>query len=236
GLWNACRDVLLFWIERGVRTFRVDNPHTKPFAFWEWLMAEIQRAHPDVILFSEAFTRPKRMKHLAKLGFTMSYTYFTWKNDAWELREYFEELTRTPMVEYFRGNLFTNTPDILTDYLVGGGRPAFRIRLLLAATLLPLYGIYSGFELIENVPLRPGSEEYLDSEKYQIKPRNWDADGNLNAEIQLLNRIRREHVALQRSANLTFHTSENPTVLFYRKASSEAAVQWMGSRAHVVPL
>jgi starch synthase (maltosyl-transferring) len=235
GLWNACRDVVRFWIEHGVTTFRVDNPHTKPFAFWEWMIADIKRRHPETIFFSEAFTRPNKMKYLAKLGFTMSYTYFTWKNDWWDLRQYFEELTDAPIVEYFRGNLFTNTPDILTEYLVDGGRPAFRIRLLLATTLLPLYGIYSGFELIENVPVRPGSEEYLDSEKYQIKPRDWNAPGNLNDEIALLNRIRRENVALQRYANLTFHTSDNPTILFYRKAPSEPRVQWTNVRGHPVP-
>ena len=156
--------MLSFWIEHGVKIFRVDNPHTKPLAFWQWIIRDIQGAHPDVIFFAEAFTRPKRMKSLAKLGFTMSYTYFTWKNSALELREYLEELTHSPVVEYFRGNLFANTPDILNEYLVKGGRPAFRVRLLLAGTLLPSYGIYSGFELCENVPVREGSEEYLDSE------------------------------------------------------------------------
>ena len=171
-MWNACRDVVAFWIGHGVTTFRVDNPHTKPFAFWEWMIQDIQREHPDTVFFSEAFTRPKRMKELARIGFTMSYTYFTWKNSPSELREYFEELTQTEAVEYFRGNLFANTPDILNAYLVTGGRPAFRIRLLLAATLLPLYGIYSGFELCENAPAAPGSEEYQDSEKYQLRPRN----------------------------------------------------------------
>jgi starch synthase (maltosyl-transferring) len=236
-LWNACRDIFLYWIARGVKTFRVDNPHTKPLAFWEWVIAEVQREHPDVIFFAEAFTRPKRMKSLGKLGFTMSYTYFTWKNTAWELRDYLEELTDSPMVEYFRGNLFANTPDILNEYLVHGGPAAFRIRLLLAATLLPLYGLYSGYELYENVPLRPGSEEYLDSEKYQIKPRDWEAEGNLNPMIELLNRIRRENVALQQYENLSFHTSENPHVLFYRKAARVRPREWAGGRAsyHTVP-
>jgi starch synthase (maltosyl-transferring) len=235
GLWTACRDVVTFWIDHGVKTFRVDNPHTKPFAFWEWMIQDVQRRHPDVIFFAEAFTRPKRMKHLAKLGFDMSYTYFTWKNDWWDLRAYMDELTRSPMVEYFRGNLFVNTPDILTEYLVDGGRPAFRIRLLLAATLSPLYGIYSGFELVENVPVRAGSEEYLDSEKYQIKPRDWDAPGNLNDDIRLLNHIRREHVALQRYANLSFQTSDNPSILFYRKAPAESRVQWTSRSGELVP-
>lgn len=221
-LWDACRDVVRFWISKGVRTFRVDNPHTKPLAFWEWLIDDIQRDDPNVIFFAEAFTRPKRMKSLAKLGFTMSYTYFTWKNAHWELRPYVEELTQTPMVEYFRGNFFVNTPDILTEYLVHGGRPAFRVRLLLAATMMPLYGMYSGFELVENVPLRAGSEEYLDSEKYELKARDFSAPGNLDADIRRLNEIRREHRALQVVPNLTFHLSENPEVLFFRKAGTDA--------------
>lgn len=235
GLWDACRDVVAFWVEHGVKTFRVDNPHTKPFAFWEWMIADIQREHPDVIFFSEAFTRPKRMKELARIGFTMSYTYFTWKNGPWDLREYLEELTQTDAVEYFRGNFFANTPDILNAYLVNGGRPAFRIRLLLAATLLPLYGIYSGFELCENVPAAPGSEEYLDSEKYQLRPRNFDAPGNINADIVRINRLRQEQQALQRYANLTFHTSENPNILFYRKSARDAAVQWIGGLPQPIP-
>ena len=230
-LWNACRDIFLYWIARGVKTFRVDNPHTKPLAFWEWVIGEVQREHPEVIFFAEAFTRPKRMKSLGKLGFTMSYTYFTWKNTAWELRDYLEELTDSPMVEYFRGNLFANTPDILNEYLVHGGPAAFRIRLLLASTLLPLYGLYSGYELYENVPLRAGSEEYLDSEKYQIKPRDWEAQGNLNPMIELVNRIRRENGALQQYDNLSFHASENPHVLFYRKAARVRPREWTGGRA-----
>jgi starch synthase (maltosyl-transferring) len=235
GLWRACRDVLLFWIEHGVKTFRVDNPHTKPSAFWEWMIRDIQGAHPDVIFFAEAFTRPKRMKSLAKLGFTMSYTYFTWKNSALELREYLEELTQSPVVEYFRGNLFANTPDILNEYLVKGGRPAFRVRLLLAGTLLPSYGIYSGFELCENVPVREGSEEYLDSEKYQIRPRDYCAPGNINADIRRLNTVRREQRALQQYGNLSFHTSENPTILFYRKAARPPVVQWPGQEPVAIP-
>jgi starch synthase (maltosyl-transferring) len=218
-LWAACRDIVLFWIERGVKTFRVDNPHTKPFAFWEWMIADVQSSHPDVIFLSEAFTRPKRMKSLAKLGFTESYTYFTWRNTAAELREYLTELTQTEMAEYFRGNLFVNTPDILHEYLQKGGRPAFLVRLLLAATLSPLYGMYSGFELCENQPLRPGSEEYLNSEKYEIRVRDWHAPGNLNREIAAVNRLRRENPALQLYTNLTFHDSENEQILFYRKSA-----------------
>ncbi|HEY0994985.1 MAG TPA: alpha-1,4-glucan--maltose-1-phosphate maltosyltransferase, partial [Gemmatimonadaceae bacterium] len=218
-LWEACRDVLLFWIGHGVTTFRVDNPHTKAFAFWEWCIREVQARHPEAIFFAEAFTRPKKMYGLAKLGFTMSYTHFTWKNAWWELRPYLEELSTPPLAEYFRGNLFANTPDILNEYLVHGGRPAFRARLLLAGTLLPLYGIYSGFELAENVPVKPGSEEYLDSEKYQLKWRDYDAPGHLNDEVRRLNALRRDEPALQLTRNLTFHPSENPEVLFYHKAA-----------------
>jgi starch synthase (maltosyl-transferring) len=216
-LWAACRDILLFWIERGVRTFRVDNPHTKPFAFWAWMIAEIQRDHPDTVFLSEAFTRPARMQGLAKIGFTQSYTYFTWRNTPWEVREYLTELTQSEPAEYFRPNFFVNTPDILHEYLQTGGRPAFRVRLVLAATLSPLYGMYSGFELCDNMPARRGSEEYLNSEKYEIRTRDWNAPGNLNDEIARINRIRREHPALQRLTNVTFYESENPEILFYGK-------------------
>jgi starch synthase (maltosyl-transferring) len=219
GLWDACRDVFLFWIDHGVHTFRVDNPHTKPFAFWAWVIGEVKRAHPEVVFLAEAFTRPKRMKALAKLGFSQSYTYFTWRNTAAELTEYLTELAHTDMAEYFRPNFFTNTPDILHEYLQTGGRPAFRVRLLLAATLSPLYGIYSGFELCEATPLRPGSEEYLDSEKYQVRVRDWNAPGNLNDDLTLLNAIRRREPALQQLRNLAFHPSENPAILFYHKAA-----------------
>ncbi|GIW52721.1 MAG: alpha-1,4-glucan:maltose-1-phosphate maltosyltransferase [Gemmatimonadales bacterium] len=216
-LWRACKEILEFWIARGVKIFRVDNPHTKPFAFWEWLIGEMRREHPEVIFLSEAFTRPARMKALAKLGFHQSYTYFTWRNTAPELREYLTELTRTDMVEYFRPNFFTNTPDILHAYLQQGGRPAFRVRLVLAATLSPVYGIYSGFELCENTPFAPGSEEYLNSEKYEIKVRDWNAPGNIKEDIAIVNRIRREHRALQRLDNLTFCHSENDQILCYHK-------------------
>jgi starch synthase (maltosyl-transferring) len=211
--------VLLFWVGRGVRIFRVDNPHTKPLAFWHWVIREVKERHPDVLFLSEAFTLPKRMRGLAKLGFTQSYTYFTWRNNAPELREYLTELTQSEMAEYYRPNFFANTPDILPEYLQKGGRPAFRIRLLLAATLSPLYGIYSGFELYENTPLRPGSEEYLNSEKYEIRVRDWNAAGNLNDDIRAINRIRKQNRALQLLSNLSFHTSENDQILFYRKAA-----------------
>ncbi|HEU5184640.1 MAG TPA: alpha-1,4-glucan--maltose-1-phosphate maltosyltransferase [Gemmatimonadaceae bacterium] len=217
-LWNACLEIFRFWMARGVRTFRVDNPHTKPFAFWEWVIADIKKTDPDVVFLSEAFTRPKRLLYLAKLGFTQSYTYFTWKNTTWEIRDWMREFSAPDVLEYYRGNLFANTPDILHEYLQRGGRPAFRIRLILAATLSPLYGIYSGFELAENVPVRVGSEEYLNSEKYELRPRDFTKAGNLDADIRRINRIRRENPALQRADNLTFHTSENDQVLFYRKS------------------
>ncbi len=220
-MWQACRDVFLFWIERGVRIFRVDNPHTKPFAFWEWVIEEIHRDYPDVIFLSEAFTRPKRMKGLAKLGFTQSYTYFTWRNTVSELRAYLTELAHTEMAEYFRPNFFANTPDILNEYLQKGGRPAFRARLLLAATLSPSYGIYSGFELCENTPREPGSEEYLNSEKYEIKNRDWNAPQNINDDIAVINRVRRENPALQHLANVQFCKSDNDQVLCYWKSHTE---------------
>ena len=217
-LWNACLEIFRFWMARGVRTFRVDNPHTKPFVFWEWVIAEIKRTDPDIVFLSEAFTRPKKLLYLAKLGFTQSYGYFTWKNTSYEIRDWITEFSDPEILEYHRGNLFANTPDILHEYLQQGGRPAFRIRLLLAATLSPLYGIYSGFELGENVPVRAGSEEYMNSEKYEIRPRDFTAPGNLDADIRRINRIRQENPALQRSDNLTFHRSENDQILFYRKS------------------
>jgi starch synthase (maltosyl-transferring) len=218
-LWDACRDIFLHWIAQGVRTFRVDNPHTKPYAFWEWVIGEVQREHPDTVFLAEAFTRPKRMQTLARLGFTQSYTYFTWRNGADELTEYLTELTRPEMADFFRGNFFANTPDILHEYLQHGGPPAFRIRLFLAGTLSPLYGIYSGFELAENVPVRAGSEEYLDSEKYQIRVRDWTAPGNLDDDIARLNQARRSEPALQRLTNLSFHPSGHPEVLCYVKSA-----------------
>jgi starch synthase (maltosyl-transferring) len=222
-LWAACRDVLFFWIARGVRTFRVDNPHTKPFAFWEWIIAQVKSVRPDVVFLAEAFTRPKPLMYLAKLGFSQSYTYFTWKNTVAELRGWMTEFSQPDVLEYYRGNLFANTPDILHEYLQTGGRPAFRVRLLLAATLSPLYGIYSGFELAEGVAVAPGSEEYLDSEKYQIRHRDYDAAGNLNDDVRTLNAIRRAEGALQRPDNLTFHECDNDRILFFRKAGTRGA-------------
>jgi starch synthase (maltosyl-transferring) len=224
GLWQALRDVFLFWVGHGVTIFRVDNPHTKAFRFWEWCIAEIKRDHPETIFLSEAFTRPKVMQHLAKAGFTQSYTYFTWRNSAAELREYLTELTQTEVREYLRPNFFTNTPDILNEYLVHGGRPAFEVRLVLAATLAASYGIYSGFELSENVPVRPGSEEYLDSEKYQIKIRDWNQPGNLKELIARVNEIRREHPALQQNDTLRFHATDNDALLWYSKSLGDDRV------------
>jgi len=221
-LWNELRDVLLFWAERGVRIFRVDNPHTKPVAFWEFAIAEVQAKFPDVIFLSEAFTRPKMMRSLAKAGFTQGYTYFTWRNSRPEIETYFNELTGSEMHEYFRPNLFPNTPDILPFYLQEGGRPAFMIRAVLAATLSGVYGIYSGFELCENAAL-PGREEYLNSEKYQFKGRDWNAPGNIKPLITRLNAIRSENPALQQTNHLTFCGSDNSSILFYLKKSSDGA-------------
>jgi starch synthase (maltosyl-transferring) len=217
GLWEAARDALFYWIENGVTTFRVDNPHTKPLAFWEWCISEVQAKHPEVIFLSESFTRPNRMKGLAKLGFTQSYTYFTWKNTKSELVEYLTELTQSEMHEYYRPNFFANTPDILHEYLQHGGRPAFRIRLLLAATLAPVYGIYSGFELCENVAVRPGSEEYLDSEKYEIRVRDANAEGNIKRDVSRLNAIRGTEPALSVLTNLEFAHTDSGEILAYIK-------------------
>ena len=217
-LWDELKNVFLFWIGHGVTIFRVDNPHTKSFRFWEWCIAEIKKDHPEAVFLAEAFTRPKVMRYLAKAGYTQSYTYFTWRNTAAELREYLTELTRTELQEFMRPNFFANTPDILHEYLQHGGRPAFEVRLVLAATLTASYGIYSGYELCENVPVRPGSEEYLDSEKYQIKVRDYDQPGNLKGLITRVNQVRRQHPALQRNDTLAFHLSDNPALLWYSKS------------------
>ncbi|MBI2491760.1 MAG: alpha-1,4-glucan--maltose-1-phosphate maltosyltransferase [Candidatus Rokubacteria bacterium] len=218
-LWEEMRCILEFWVGHGVRAFRVDNPHTKPVGFWAWLIRTIQDAHPDVIFLAEAFTRPKMMKALAKAGFTQSYTYFTWRNEKQELEDYLREITSPPVSDYFRGHLWPNTPDILHETLQKGGRPAFQLRVALAATLSPLYGIYSGYELCENVPREPGSEEYLDSEKYELKRRDFTAPGNLVDYLTRLNRIRREHPALQRSDTLRFHRADHPQILWYGKTT-----------------
>jgi len=218
-LWEEVRSVVLFWIERGVRIFRVDNPHTKPIPFWAWLIAEVQAVHQDVIFLAEAFTRPKVMGALAKVGLTQSYTYFTWRNFKGELIEYFTELIETEMAEYFRGNLFTNTPDILPPILQQGGRPAFLMRVALAATLSSVYGIYSGYELCENTAI-PDTEEYLDSEKYEIRVRDWQSPGNIKAYVSRLNRIRRENPALQEYRNLRFYQADDDNILFYGKMAA----------------
>jgi starch synthase (maltosyl-transferring) len=220
-LWGALRDIFRFWIGHGVRIFRVDNPHTKPFRFWKWVIADIRRDYPDAIFLSEAFTLPKVMRYLAKAGFTQSYTYFTWRNSAHELREYLLELTKTELQEYMRPNFFANTPDILHEYLQTGGRAAFEVRLVLAAMLAASYGIYSGFELCENVPVKHGSEEYLDSEKYQIKPREWNRADSLRELIARINHIRRDHAALQQNATLTFYNTDNPYFLWFSKSVPE---------------
>lgn len=221
-LWEELRAVVYFWIEQGVRIFRVDNPHTKPFRFWEWLIDSVKRDYPDVIFLSEAFTRPKVMYYLAKLGFTQSYTYFAWRNTRAELTEYFTELTQTPVREYFRPNLWPNTPDILTEPLQVGGRPAFMARLLLAATLGASYGIYGpAFELGEHVPLEPGSEEYHHSEKYEIKAWDVDRPDSLRDFIARVNRIRRENPALQSDHSLRFHPVDNPQLIAYTKATRD---------------
>lgn len=218
--WEEWKSVFLFWIEQGVKTFRVDNPHTKPVQFWEWCIREIQREHPDVIFLSEAFTRPKMMRVLAKAGFTQSYTYFTWRNFKGELIDYLTELTQGPMREYYRGNFFANTPDILPEFLQRGGRPAFMIRAVLAATLSSLYGIYSGFELCENTPV-PGKEEYLNSEKYELKAWDWERPGHIRDLITRLNHLRRENPALQEYDNLRFHPADSEHVLFYSKMTPD---------------
>ena len=217
-LWNALRDVVLFWVDQGVKIFRVDNPHTKPFRFWEWMIREVQLQHPDVIFLAEAFTRPKLMKGLAKLGFTQSYTYFTWRTEKWELEQYLAELTRYPERDFYRANFFVNTPDILPYHLQGGETWMFKSRVALAATLSSTYGIYNGFELLEHEPI-PGREEYLDSEKYQIKVRDWDKPGNIKPYISDLNRIRRANPALQQTSNLRFIGIEDGNVTAFAKES-----------------
>jgi starch synthase (maltosyl-transferring) len=222
-LWNALRDIVRYWVERGVRAFRVDNPHTKPVAFWEWLSAELRSDEPDVILLSEAFTRPAMMTTLGKVGFSQSYTYFTWKNTRWELADFIRELVG--WADYYRPNFFVNTPDILHEYLQLGGRPAFEARLVLAATLSPSYGIYSGYESLENVPVRAGSEEYLDSEKYELKKRR--LDGPLLPLVQRLNEVRRANPALQRFENVEILETESEYLFAFAK-------RWEGNTVLVV--
>jgi starch synthase (maltosyl-transferring) len=225
GLWDELYSVFEFWIERGVRVFRVDNPHTKSFAFWEWCLGTLESKYPDVIFLAEAFARPRLMYGLAKRGFTQSYTYFTWRNTKSELQSYLEEITRPPISDFFRPNFWPNTPDILHKTLQEGGRPAFMHRVILAATLAANYGIYGpAYELVENASARPPagkdeSEEYLDSEKYQIRQRDRNAPGSLVPLITALNRIRRENGALQSNASLHFHSIDNPKLVCYSKST-----------------
>lgn len=220
-LWNELRDVVLFWISHSVRIFRVDNPHTKTFRFWEWLIASVREQHPDAVFLSEAFTRPNVLQHLAKIGFSQSYTYFTWRNTKQELTEYMTELTKTDVREYLRPNFFANTPDILHEYLQFGGRPAFQIRLVLAATLAASYGIYGPpFELCEGRAV-PGTEEYLDSEKYQLRYWNLEDPAGIQGLVTRLNQIRRENPALQFDRNLLFHPTDNQQLLCYSKSTDD---------------
>ncbi|MGH7777156.1 MAG: alpha-1,4-glucan--maltose-1-phosphate maltosyltransferase [Candidatus Dormibacterales bacterium] len=224
GLWRELRGVVEHWLEQGVRVFRVDNPHTKPFAFWEWLIASVKERHPEVLFLSEAFTRPRLMARLAKAGFSQSYTYFAWRTSRAELQRYMEELTRSEVAHYLRPSLWPNTPDILTQELQQGGRAAFLSRLVLAATLAASYGIYGpAFELVENRALVPGREEYLDSEKYQL--RHWDLDdeGSLRHLIARLNAIRRANPALQEDTSLTFHGAGNDRLIAYSKRSRDGS-------------
>ena len=225
-LWDELLRVVRFWIGQGVRIFRVDNPHTKPFAFWEWLIDAVKRDHPETIFLAEAFTRPNVLYRLAKLGFAQSYNYFPWRNTKPELTQYLTELTRTEVREFFGPNLWPNTPDILTEYLQFGGRPAFEARLILAATLGPSYGIYGPpFELCVDRPLAAGKEEYLDSEKYEI--RHWDLDrpGSLAGLIATVNRIRRENPAFRANHDLRFHQVDNEQLIAYSKSTADLANQ-----------
>jgi starch synthase (maltosyl-transferring) len=224
GLWEESKSVVLFWIDQGIRIFRVDNPHTKPFAFWEWLISEVKSDYPEVIFLAEAFTRPKIMYQLAKLGFSQSYTYFTWRNAKWELTEYFTELTQTDVREFFRFSLWPNTPDILSDYLRDGGRPAFMTRLVLAATLGANYGIYGpAYELCEHRRKDRESEEYLDSEKYELKQWDIKSPSSLKDFIARVNRIRRQNPALHNDLSLRFHSVDNDQLICYSKRTENLA-------------
>ncbi|TMB66362.1 MAG: alpha-1,4-glucan--maltose-1-phosphate maltosyltransferase [Deltaproteobacteria bacterium] len=221
-LWDELKSIIVFWCEQGVRIFRVDNPHTKAFPFWEWVIAEVKKDYPEALFLAEAFTRPKVMYRLAKLGFSQSYTYFAWRNTKWELTQYFTELTQTEIADFFRASLWPNTPDILTEYLQFGGRPAFMTRLVLAATLGANYGIYGpAFELCENVPRDPGSEEYLNSEKYELKHWDLERKDSLKEFIALVNRIRRENRALQSDRSLRFHPVDNPEIICFSKQTED---------------
>ncbi|TJZ90375.1 DUF3416 domain-containing protein [Paracoccus gahaiensis] len=219
-LWIALRDIVLFWVDKGVRIFRVDNPHTKPFPFWEWMIAEVRAKDPGVIFLAEAFTRPKVMARLAKVGFSQSYSYFTWRNTKDELTEYLTELTATDVRHVMRPNFFVTTPDINPRFLHASGRPGFRTRLVLAATLGGNYGLYNGYEICEAAAV-PGKEEFLDSEKYQIRVWDMDQPGNIQDDIRLMNRLRHEHPALQQFENLTFFEADSDHVLAYGKQAGD---------------
>ncbi|MCO8307633.1 alpha-1,4-glucan--maltose-1-phosphate maltosyltransferase [Streptomyces sp. RKCA744] len=227
GLVRETERVLRFWMAHGVRIFRVDNPHTKPVVFWEKVLGDIHRTDPDVLFLAEAFTRPAMLNTLGTIGFHQSYTYFTWRNTKQELTDYLTELSGDAAA-WMRPNFFVNTPDILHAYLQDGGRPAFAVRAVLAATLSPSWGVYAGYELCENVPVRPGSEEYLDSEKYQLRPRDWAAaeraGGTLTPLLTRLNRVRRRHPALRRLRNLRFHHADNDSVIVYSKRAGDSCV------------
>jgi starch synthase (maltosyl-transferring) len=216
-LWTACREVLEHWIARGVRVFRVDNPHTKAVAFWEWVIPAIWSRTPDVVFLAEAFTRPAMMHRLAELGFSQSYTYFTWRDEPWEVREYLEELVRGPDSQTFRPNFWPTTPDILAGPLRGGNRAAFQLRAVLAALTVPSWGVYSGYELMENVPASPDNEEFADSEKYRVVERDWSEPGSLAPFITMLNETRRSEPAFADLHDLTFHHSENDRILAWSK-------------------
>jgi len=224
-LWQEMFEVVMFWIDRGIRIFRVDNPHTKPVAFWEWLIAEVEKKAPGIIFLAEAFTRPRMMEALGKIGYTQSYTYFTWRETKAELTEYVTELTKGEMRDYYRANFWPNTPDILPHHLQGAPPSAFKIRAALAATLSSSWGMYSGYEFCENAPL-PGREEYIDSEKYQLTPRDWDKPGNIKTFIARLNRIRNSEEALHEYANIEFVPSDNDQIIAYYK--------WSGNRESVM--
>ena len=218
-MWQACKAILAYWIDQGVRIFRVDNPHTKPMAFWAWVIREVQAEHPDVLFLAEAFTRPKVMAKLAEVGFSQSYTYFTWRNTKQELTEYALEVTSGPAAAYMRPNFWPNTPDILAGPLRNGSPAAFRMRAVLAATLVPSWGVYSGFELCENEPASDANEEYLHSEKYELKARDWRRHDSLAPFLAQLNAIRRAHPALQRLRGLRFHHSNSDQILAYSRTT-----------------
>ncbi len=220
-MWDACLAILEFWVARGIRMYRVDNPHTKPMAFWAWLIPTVQREHPEVVFLAEAFTRPKVMAKLAEVGFSQSYTYFTWRTHRWELEEYLTELTEPPLADYFRPNFWPNTPDILAPPLRNGPPAAFKLRLVLAALLSPSYGIYSGYEHYENEPQSDVNEEYHASEKYEMKERDWSREDSLAPYIAIVNDVRHRHPATRQLRNLTFHGVNNDQVLAWSKRDTE---------------